>query len=79
MSTEHSEIMQALGRIEQKIDGHDEEDKAIHAKQDRAIDTLFTKTNELNQFRARVRGGMTAIGGLFAAVLALIGIDWGNI
>lgn len=77
MSTEHSQIMQALGRIEQKIDSHLVEDKEVHHRQDDAISTLYSKANEHDRFRARVKGASAAGGAIFTALLALVGIDWG--
>jgi hypothetical protein len=69
------EIREALGRIEQKVDGHQDDDRRIHARQDAAIDTLYSKTNDLDRSRSRMRGGMSVLGILFTGFLALIGLN----
>jgi hypothetical protein len=70
------EIRESLGRIEQKVDGHLADDNRVHQRQDAALSNLYTKTNDLDRSRSKMRGGMTVISMLFAGFMALIGINW---
>lgn len=72
MSDQHSEIMQALGRIEQKIDGHVHQDEEVHERQERAVNDLFSKVNTVEKTQARHRGIALGAMGVFSSLLAFI-------
>ena len=71
----HNQIMQALGRIEQKIDSHLEDDDRVHDRQDGAISDLTTASQNNRAAIAKVRGVGAGVSGLFVIVLAALGLD----
>jgi hypothetical protein len=66
-------VLEALGRIEQKIDGHMAADLEKFARHETAINNLFSKANEQDKFRARMRGGMTVMASVVTAAGAAFG------
>lgn len=70
-----SDVMAALGRIEQKIDGHMEEDAVIHSRHEEALGTLYTKTNKNTSDISRIKGYGAGVTGVMAVVMSAIGLD----
>jgi hypothetical protein len=68
-------ISTSLGRIEQKIDSHLEEDRIVHDRHNRAIEqnTLVGQAN--GKQIARIKGIGTGAGTLMALLLSAIGLD----
>jgi len=75
MSTEQmARIEHALGRIEQKIDGHLEVDRLASSQQMTINADLYAKYATQDQFRSRVKGvakGASVMVGLIAGVVGL--------
>jgi hypothetical protein len=72
MTPEQAEkIFGSLSRIEANQNAH----KESITRHETALGDLYTKANDQDRFRARVKGGMTALGGLFTMLIALLGLD----
>lgn len=74
MSTEFAEILGALGRIEQKIDGHMEEDSRRFHAHGRSIDELFSKANEADKFQARAKGIAKGVSVVVCLIIGVAGV-----
>ena len=76
MSDNHTQVMQALGRIEQKIDSHLQDDDKVHQRHDNILTTLVERQGKTEKTMARHRGIGIGVAGVFSVLLAVIKLDY---
>ena len=70
--TDH--VIGSLGRIEATLVAV----KETNERHEQAINASHRRIDDHDKSRARMRGGMTVIGGLFTALIALVVSPWGT-
>lgn len=68
-------ISETCSRIEQKIDGHMEDDAREHKRLSDHVGHLYQKTEKSARFEARTKGAASAVFLVWTALLGWLGID----
>jgi hypothetical protein len=68
--------MESLGRIEQKIDSHLQDDDRVHARTDKVLTHLVEQQQATSNRLARYRGVGIGAAGVFSILLAVIKLDY---
>jgi hypothetical protein len=76
MNPEQTErLFSTLGRIEQKIDSHLEDDAAVHRRHENELNNLDLRVGDNEKAVVRAKGWTAGVGSVMAMVLAVLGIE----